>query len=272
MPISVAVEPRPPFRIAVGPEGGDVVIFTDTINASSIIGHAFGHARGSVQAKQLVWVGHGGESSLFARTDEGILLRMQVEGWDAVDLPPVRAIAGDAAGNFGALTVVDGTPRVYISTDGGSHLHFRSLGVDVEAAPDEPAFLALAGMAVAVGVGDSGLLVSRAAGAPTTVHPELGRAYCASFHGTDPRAWIYVGLQRRGERPAEVWLLDVDGHGSKVLDFLADDDQPLDLGPISWDDVRKALMISSRGGLIALGPEVVAPRRRATRKTKPSVQ
>ena len=39
------------------------------------------------------------------------------------------------------------------------------------------------------------------------------------------------------------------------MDFLADDGEPLDLGPIAWDSARKALVVSSRGGLIAMGPE-----------------
>ncbi len=50
-------------------------------------------------------------------------------------------------------------------------------------------------------------------------------------------------------------LLGADGSVVKVMDFLANDDAPLELGPIAWDSSRRALMVSSRGGLIAMGPE-----------------
>ena len=107
-PISLAIEPRSPFRIALGPEGGDVVVFTDTTTANSIIGHTLSEVRGEKQAVQLAWVVNDGQSSLFARSDDGQLYRMQTEGWDTLEMPPIRAIAHDETGGFAALTVVDG--------------------------------------------------------------------------------------------------------------------------------------------------------------------
>ena len=41
--------------------------------ASSIIGHAFSETRGSKQAKELCWVVNDDQSSLFARTDDGLV-------------------------------------------------------------------------------------------------------------------------------------------------------------------------------------------------------
>ncbi len=255
MPISIAMEPRPPFRVAVGPESGDVIIFTDTTTSSSITGHTFTAQRGSKQALELAWVVNDGQSSLFARTDDGGLYRMQAEGWDSVEMPPVRAIAHDERGGFAALTVVDGEPKVYISYDGATTFAYRSLGVEVEAEPNAPAALALASGAVAVAVGDSGPMVSRGGGAPTTRHPALGRAYALAFQGADPEGWLYVALQRSAAEPAAVWILAADGSSIKMVDLLADDGAPLDLGPIAWDSARHALVVSSRGGLIAMGPE-----------------
>ncbi len=266
MPLSVAMEPRPPFRVAVGPPDGDVVIFTDTTNGNSIMGHSFSAQRGSKQAMELAWVVNDEQSSLFARTDDRQLHRMQAEGWDTLDVPPVHAIAQDDAGGFAALTVVDGNPKVYITHDGGDHFTFRSFGVEVEAEPDAPASLALAGTSVAAVVGDSGPIVSRAMDQPTTRHVELGRAYAVSFQGAAPGAWIYVGVQRRGKDPAAVWLLDTEGNTLKVMDFLADDEAPLDLGAMAWDGARSSLLVSSRGGLIAVGPELAKPKRSRARK------
>jgi hypothetical protein len=268
LPVSLAVEPRPPFRVAIGPEDGDVVIFTDTSTASSIMGHGFSETRGSKQAKELCWVVNDGESSLYARTDDDNVYRMQADAiWDQLEIPPVRAVACDDAGGFAALTVVDGRPRVYITPDGGDRFQLRDLGVDVEAAPDAPAFMALAGTAVVVGVGDSGPMVSRDAGADTLRYPKLDRAFSAAFPGPDPQGSIYVAQQRRGPTPAQVWLLDeAGGEPLMVMEFLADDHEALDLERVVWDPARGALLIPSRGGMLALSPETKGPKKKAAKK------
>ena len=274
LPLSIAMEPRPPFRIAIGPESGDAVIFTDTSNATSITGHAFTETPGSKQARQLAWVVNEGQSSLFARTDDGLLYRMQAEGWEVPQLPPVHAIAHDEQGGFGALTVVDGVPKVFLTYDGGATWQIRPLGVEVEAAPDAPAFLALAGAAVAVVVGDSGPLVSRGPDQVTTRYPALSRAFALAFHGFDEDAWIYAALRRTEAEAAAVWLLDAAGGSLKVMEFLADDHEPLEVGPIAWDSARTALMVASRGGLVAMAPEMPKPKRasRAGKPKKPVLQ
>ena len=271
LPLAITMEPRPPYRIAVGPESGDVVIFTDTSNATSITGHPFTEQLGSKQARQLAWVVHEGQSSLFARTEDGMLYRMQAEGWEVPELPPVHAIAHDEEGGLGALTVVDGVPRVYLTYDGGATWHIRSLGVEVEAAPDAPAFLALAGTAVAVAIGDSGPLVSRAPDQATVRYPGLERTYALAFQGPAPDAWIYAGLRRSETEGAAVWLLAEKEEPLRLMEFLADDHQPLDLGPIAWDSSRAALMVASRGGLLAMGPETPKPKR-VRRPKKPVLQ
>src|SRR5262249_32143171 len=153
LPLSIALEPRPPFRVAVGPDTGDVVIFTDTSTSSSIMVHGFSAQRGSKQAVELAGVEHEGQSSLFARTHDGGLFQMQAEGFDELEVPPVRAIAQDTDGGFAALTVVDGNPKVIASPDGGDSWYLRPLGIEVEAEPDAPAHMAMAGTAVAVVVG-----------------------------------------------------------------------------------------------------------------------
>jgi hypothetical protein len=231
------------------------------------MGHGFSETRGSKQAKELCWVVNDGQSSLFARTDDDQVYRMQTEGWDHLEIPPVRAVACDDTGGFAALTVVDGRPRVYVTPDGGDRFHLRELGVDVEAAPDAPAFLALAGAAVVVGVGESRPLVSRVAGADTVRYPKLDRAYAAAFTGPDPEGWIYVAQQRHGATPAQVWLLDeTGGEPLMVMEFRADDHEPLDLGRVVWDPARGALLIPSRGGMLALWPETKGPKKKTAQK------
>ncbi len=257
LPLSIAMEPRPPFRLAVGPESGDVILFTDTVTSSSITGHAF-IAEGAKQALELAWVAYEDRSSLFARTDDRELYRMGTLGWERVDLPPVHAIARDEAGGFAALTVVEGVPRIHATSDAGATWHVRALGVEVEAAPDAPASMAIAGPAVAVVIGDSGPLVSRRPGELATRHADLPRAYALAFGANDGGPaddFIYVALRRTDAEPAAVALLGADGSVFKVMDFLADDHGPLELGPIAWDSSRRALMVSSRGGLIAMGPD-----------------
>ena len=262
-PLSIAMEPRPPFRVAVGPETGDALIFTDTPDATSITGHGFAEQRGSKQARELCWVVNDGQSSLFARTEDGMLYRMQAEGWDQLEVPPVHAIAQDEAGGFAALTVVDGTPRAYVSYDGGGTWFLRPFGVEVEAEPDAPAALALSGERLAAIVGDSGPIVSPALGAPTTRHRKAGdgfeRAYALAFAGPARDAWLYVALQRKGKEPAGISLLTAGGETLKVMDFLAEDEEPFDLGPIAHDSTRDALMVASRGGLLAIGPDAPKP-------------
>ncbi len=202
LPLSIAMEPRPPYRVAVGPESGDVILFTDTLTGSSITGHAFTTPSGAKQAVELAWVVHEERSSLFARTDDGDLYRMAIEGWDRVDLPPVHAIARDELGTFAALSVVDGVPRLHTTADGGATWLVRALGVEVEAAPDAPASLAIAGPAVALVIGDSGPLVSRHPGEPATRHAGLTRAYALAFQGEEPDGWITLrcAAPRRSRR------------------------------------------------------------------------
>jgi hypothetical protein len=294
-PLSVAMEPRPPYRVALGPETGDVIVFTDTTNATSIMGHPFTEQRGSKQAVELAWVAYEGSSSLFARTDDRMLYRMQDEGWHTLEIPPVHAIAQDEEGGFAALTVVDGTPKVYISYDGGASWHLRDLGVEVEAEPNAPARMALAGDSVAIVVGDSGPILSRGPGAVTAQYGGLVHAHTLAFQGMAPDAWLYVGTQRSvnhlkpgeypppfptfreppppgspttEEVPGAVWLIADGTSPIKVMDFLADDHQPLELGYVAWDSTRGALMVPSRSGLIAMGPES-GPGAKGRAKPKP---
>lgn len=270
-PLSIALEPRPPFRVAVGAESGDVLIFTDTSNATSITGHPFTEVRGAKRAEQLAWVVNDGESTLFARTDDSSLYGMKAEGWARLEVPPVRAIACDDAGGFAALCLIEGQPRVYTTCDGGTVWRYRSLELPVAAEPNAPAALALAGEALALSIGDSGIIIDRGEDAETERIAGFDRAYALAFQGSREDAWLYVGLQRRGEDPAAVWLLDDAGEMIKVMDFLCEDQDPLDLGPLAWDATRGALMVSSRAGLLALGPE--APKKkRAPRVKKPLLQ
>src|SRR5262249_42665758 len=156
------------------------------------------------QAVELAWVEHEGQSSLFARTHDGGLFRMQAEGFDELEVPPVRAIAQDADGGFGALPVVDRNPKVIASPHGGDSGVLRPLGGEVEAEPDAPAHMAMAGTAVAVVVGDSGPLVSRAPGRRTerhAGHDELGRAHAVAFGGKGSDAPLYVALRRTDDAP-----------------------------------------------------------------------
>jgi hypothetical protein len=269
-PLSLAIEPRPPFRIALGPPAGDVVMFTDTREGSSVFGHGFTAIRGEKRAVELSWIVHEGASSLFARTDDGGLYRMQTEGWDTLELPPIRAIAHDDAGGFAALTVVDGEPKVYVTRDAGDHFHFRSLGMQIEAEPDAPAALALSGFAVAVCVGDSGPIVSRGVRAQTEHHAGLPRTYALAFDGSEPDPRVYVATQRDGEEAAALWLVDAAGDRVRVMELRAEDNTPLDLGPVAWDAARGSVLLSSRAGLLAVAPDATKVRR-AT-KTKPLTQ
>jgi hypothetical protein len=270
-PLSIALEPRPPFRLAVGAETGDVLIFTDTTNATSITGHPFTEVRGGKRAEQLAWVVNDGESTLFARTDDDSLYGMKAEGWARLEVPPVRAIASDEEGGFAALCLIEGQPRVYTTRDGGTVWQFRSLELPVAADPAAPAALALAGEALALCIGDSGVIIDRGEGAETEHIGGFDRAYALAFQGSREDAWLYVGVQRREQEPAAVWLIDGAGETSKVMDFLCEDHDPLDLGPLAWDPTRGALMVSSRAGLLALGPE--EKKKRAPRvKKKPVLQ
>jgi hypothetical protein len=275
LPLSIAMEPRPPYRVAVGPESGDVVIFTDTSTSSSITGHGFSAQRGSKQAVELAWVSNDGQSSLFVRTHDGGLFRMQAEGFDQLEVPPVRAIAHDERGAFAALTVVDGTPRVITTPDGGEAWFLRPLGVEVEAEPDAPASLAMADTAVAVVVGDSGPFVSRSPDTPTERHGDhdgLERAQAVAFAGNDAGAPLYVALRRTAQEPASLSLLSPDGSVLRVMDFLCEDHLPLELGTIVWDSARRALLVVSRGGLLAVSPETPRPRRTRKKNDAPLPQ
>jgi hypothetical protein len=262
------MEPRTPHRIAVAPDSGDVVIFTDTVTGHSISGHPFTDTPGALRAKQLCWVVNDGMSSLFALAEDGRLFRMQTEGWGELDLPPVRAIASDDTGGFAALTVVDGEPKVYVSQEGGTHYQLRPLGLRVEVEPDAPASLALAGEAVAAVVGDAGPLVSRAWGQKIWHHACMDRAQTLAFEGSASNARLYTSLRHTEDDPAAIWYLPDDAAPQRVMDFLCEDMEPLDIGPLVWDPARRALMISSRAGLLAM--EALKPR--AKRAKKPKVQ
>jgi hypothetical protein len=160
---------------------------------------------------------------------------------------------------------------VYLTYDGGETWHLRPLGIELEVEPGAPAYLALAGTTVAAVIGDAGPLVSRAPDQPTLRYAGLERAYALAFQGADPKAWLYLALRRTDTEPAAIALLAEDGGVLKVMDFLADDEAPLDLGPIAWDSSRGALMVGSRGGLLAMGPELPKPGR-AKKAKKPVVQ
>ena len=265
-PISIAAEPTPPHRIAFGAEGGDVVIFTDTQETHTITIHPFTDPRGQLRAIDLAWVTGENGSALFALTDDGALHRMQDGGWGGLVLPPVRAIARDELGGFAALTVVDGVPKVYVSRDGGDTWQLRKFGLDLEVEPDAPASLAIAGSAVAITVGDSGPILSRSHIRPVSRYPGLDRARSVAFQGHSRESWLWVGLCRSRDELANVTIITAKGEPFKAMEFEADDLEPLDLGPIHWDESRNELLISSRLGLLGMGPEWLGkPRARRAR-------
>ena len=266
---AIAMEPRPPFRVAMAPEAGDVIMFTDTPTGTSLMGVGFTAQRGGKRAMQLAWVEHEGQSWLFARTDDGGFYRMDTEGWGKCDLPPVHAIAQDQDGGVAALMIVDNRPIVHVSRDGGDKWIWRKLDVEVEAEPDAPACLALAGEAVALAVGDSGPLLSWGPKAATVRVPGLTRTCALAFTGSKRGSWIYAAQQRAGDEPANISLISGKDDVLRVFTLLCEDNDPLDLGPIAWDPARKALLIGARSGLLAMDPD--RPKR-APAKRKPLVQ
>jgi hypothetical protein len=266
---AVAMEPRPPFRVAMAPDTGDVLIFTDTADGTTLMGLGFAAERGSKRAMELAWVAHEGESHLFARTEDGGFYRSEIEGWGQCDLPPVRAIAQDHEGGVAALMIVENRPTIYVSHDAGENWRWRRLDLLIEAAPDAPACLALAGDALAFAVGDSGPYVIWGPKAKPVRVPGLTRTCALAFTGAKRGSWIYAAQQRAGDEPANISLIPGKDPVMVVFTLLCEDDEPLDLGPIAWDPARKALMVGSRSGLLAMYPD--RPKR-VKAKAKPLMQ
>lgn len=234
---AVAAEPRAPWRYAVASEELVAVFYRN--NAGDQILRLRCNPPGPA-ATHLAWGRSGGVSTLYVRWDDGAILRVapDMSGGEALDFPPMDAIAADQAGVLALVSFDADEPLAYFTRDGEA-LQFRPLPRDLVVEPDQRVHLAVADEAVAFAIADGGVFVSRAHATPFVLSEPLAKAGPIEFAGASSDAALF-GATNGAEG---ISLLRVDAAGDAVLiaELGADNGPPPALVALGWDASRRVL-------------------------------
>jgi hypothetical protein len=250
---SVAVEPRAPYRFAIGTEQG-VAIFLGQEGGGDRIAHITpgeedwtveGLAWGRVQKRSalfVLWSG-GAVGVLFPDTGEG----------DTLDLPPMVALASDDGGAVAMLCLDE--MRAYASLD-GQRYSYRPLDPPkdwYDALPDEfdfPFHVAVAGKAVAFSFGSHGAFVSRDLEAKPFVKCEpLADAGALVFEGASPDAALFGAIWT--EAFISIVRVDASGNAVRLGDLSVEGAPGVPFDEIAWDASRRRLFaVHGQVGLV----------------------
>jgi hypothetical protein len=237
-PIRVAAaEPRAPWRYAVA-SAEMVAIFYRNEQGDQIMRLRCAPPRPA--ATHLAWGRVGGASTLYIRWDDGAVVRVKqdLSGIDAPDLPPMDAIAADAAGILALISLEASTALAYVMRD-GEHLASRPLPEGMLRTPSLRVHLAVADAAVAFAVGDGGAFVSREHEAPFVRCEPLAKAGPVEFEGATSDAPLFGATSGAGV--ASIIRVDREGTAVRVADFESDAAGAPTLAALAWDGSRHIL-------------------------------
>jgi hypothetical protein len=194
----------------------------------------------------LAWGGAAGPCALWARRDDGRLLRFKPDLSGAIGVPlgPVDALASDDEGGIAFVSLVEGAQRVFVTRDGREITH---RAIDPEIRPGASVQIAVAGMAVALVVDGRHVLLSRRLEEPfaRVLALELveDRAFTlgpVAFQGTSSDAMLFCA--QRESTATRVVGVDASGAAmSTFAIFPIDDDAPPEISALSWDATRQTL-------------------------------
>jgi hypothetical protein len=251
-----AAEPCAPWRYAVA-SSELVAVFFKGAQGDQVVRLRSGSPGPS--ATHLAWARADGASALYIRWSDGEIVRMKqdMSGVDTTDLPPMDAIAGDAEGGLGMISLAGPDPRAFVTRDGET-LAWRPLPSAVVAA--EHVHVAVADMAVAFALKGYGAFVSRADDAPFVAIPSLA-AGPLEFEGTTSDAPVFGVVHLAGT--ATIVRVDLDGDAIRIADFGSDGGVAPAITALSWDAPRRTLWgASPQMGLVTC----VAPSAKGAKK------
>jgi hypothetical protein len=244
--LAVAVEPRPPWRIAVAHELGGVHI---------LVGDAWIKIRrakpaDTTLATHVAWGTN--PTALCVRWEDGEFARFSGNRLQTLDsfesLDPVDGLAADDRGVV-ALVRLEG-PTPIAGTLRGNKFDFRLLPIEC----DEPrdVHVAVAGDAIAVALDDSGAWLSRSQDEAFAACAPLATACTIAFEGTATDAALFGAVTFSSTR--SFVRVDASGAAVRVADIEAEgSDEPANVSALAWDASRKTLWAASTTvGLIAI--------------------
>ena len=249
---NAAQEPWAPWRQAVASEEG-VAIFLGK-EGDGRIAHIRPAARDAT-VTNLAWGRVGQRSALLVLWDNGEVIRLYPEKGeqDALELPPMAALAGDGNGSVAMLAWEELT--VYV-TDGSQRAQFRRIEFPkdwYDALPetiDSPFHLAVAGKAVALSVGWEGAFLTRDLESMPFVKCEpLSLAGALCFDGSSPDAALFGSVNT--ESSTSIVRVDASGHAVRLGDLLPERGRALPFDQIAWDASRRRVYaVHRQAGLV----------------------
>ncbi|MEI7893738.1 MAG: hypothetical protein WCI05_11635 [Myxococcales bacterium] len=111
--VAIAVEPWPPFRYALA--GRRVIaVFSPDAPGDPIVEVSF--ATPEDDATHLAWTRHNGQVMIYFRGRNGRIGRIRIdeEGCEHLEAPPIAAIASDAAGVMAMISIVDDDADIWV--------------------------------------------------------------------------------------------------------------------------------------------------------------
>jgi hypothetical protein len=242
---AVAVEPRGARRYAVASEEV-FAVFVGIGKEEQILQIDPQSTRPGSRITHLAWGGATGPCTLWARHGDGRLLRMTPDMSAAVGiaLGPVDALASDDGGGIAFVSLVQGAQRVYVTRD-LREIAYRAIVPEIS--PGASVEIAVAGMAAALVVDGSYVLLSRGREEPfarvQALTPLEGRRFTlgpVAFQGVASDAALLCG-QRDGAA-SRVVRVDASGAAMTIFEISTiDASAPPEIGALSWDASRKTL-------------------------------
>jgi hypothetical protein len=163
-------------------------------------------------------------------------VKQDMSGVEAVDLPPMDAIASDDNGILAMASFAPPDPRAYV-TDDGETLAFRPLEPSDE--PSARVHLAVAGAAVAFAIEGVGAFVSRGLEEPFLRCEPLGTAGPVAFEGAAGDAALFGAARSAGY--ASIIRVDREGAALRIADFGSDGGPAPGISDLAWDASRRIL-------------------------------
>jgi hypothetical protein len=246
---AVAVEPRPPWRIAIAHELGGVRVVTDGDVHAEIRRNA---PDGDIVATHLAWGAN--PNALYVRWDDGEFVRCRgddlqtYEGFNQSD--PIDALAADDRGVVALVAAVQSLNPYAGTFREGEAFELRELLMDVNASPFSVQ-VAVAGDSIAVTLDSLGAYVSRSPREPLARCASLENACAVAFEDASTGAPLYAAVSLSSTRS----LVRVEASGAtvRVVDIEAEGSQePADVSALAWDASRRTLWAASKAvGLVA---------------------
>jgi hypothetical protein len=254
--LAIAAERRPPWRIAVAPVGGGVVIFEQAREGETVVHIEREPPRGDVCATHLTW----DNDHLHARWDDGAFSRINSHGDQYVislanGLDFIDMLASDGKGSLAMLSLYP--LRLYRKKDDDT---INVVQIDFDLPDDPTVYLAVAGQSVAVSVKGVGTFRDDGAGFESC-DAHLGGGAIA-FQGASTRAALFGAMVV--DDVACIVRMAPTGESQRICEIEARGLPPAEMVALAWDESRTSLWgASPNAGLVRHTPRASRGKRRA---------